>query len=56
MVKCPGINGWKANARPRGWTVWENTPLLPGGEWAQLELTDKSAPENSQQPKTVQKK
>ena len=31
MIKCPGIMGWKANARPPGWTVWENAPLLPGG-------------------------
>ena len=41
MVKCPGVIGWKANARTQGWTVWENAPLLPGGGgWAQLELTD----------------
>ena len=39
MVKCPGVIGWKANARPPGWKVWENAPLLPGG-WALLELTD----------------
>ena len=38
MVKCPGVIGWKANARPPGWKVWENAPLLPGG--ALLELTD----------------
>ena len=31
MVKCPGIIGWKANARPPGWKVRENAPLLPGG-------------------------
>ena len=31
MVKCPGVIGWKANARPPGWKVWENVPLLPGG-------------------------
>ena len=31
MVKCPGVIGWKANARPPGWKVWENAPLLPGG-------------------------
>ena len=31
MVKCPGEIGWKANARPPGWKVWENAPLLPGG-------------------------
>ena len=31
MVKCPGVIGWKANARPPGWTVRENAPLLPGG-------------------------
>ena len=30
MVKCPGVIGWKDNARPPGWTVWENAPLLPG--------------------------
>ena len=30
MVKCPGVIGWKANARPPGWKVWENAPLLPG--------------------------
>ena len=41
MVKCPGVIGWKANARLPGWTVWENAPLLPGGGgWARLELTD----------------
>ena len=42
MVKCPGVIGWKANARPPGWKVWENAPLLPrgGGGWALLELTD----------------
>ena len=28
--KCPGIIGWKANARPPGWTIWENAPLLQG--------------------------
>ena len=28
MVKCPGVSGWNANARP---LRWENTPLLPGG-------------------------
>ena len=39
-VKCPGVIGWKANARPPGWKVWENAPLLPGGGWALLELTD----------------
>ena len=38
MVKCPGVIGWKSNARPPGWKVWENAPLLPGG-WALLELT-----------------
>ena len=38
MVKCPGVIGWKANARPPGWKVWENAPLLPG--WGLLELTD----------------
>ena len=27
-----GVIGWKANARPPGWKVWENAPLLPGGE------------------------
>ena len=44
MVKCPGVIGWKANAHPPGWTVWENALLLPGGGggggWARLELTD----------------
>ena len=40
MVKCPGVIGWKANARPPGWKVWENAPLLPGGGWTLLELTD----------------
>ena len=43
MVKCPGVIGWKANARPPGWKVWENAPLLPGGGGgghALLELTD----------------
>ena len=40
MVKCPGVIGWKSNARPPGWKVWENAPLLPGGGWALLELTD----------------
>ena len=41
MVKCPGVIGWKANARPPGWKVRENAPLLPGGGgWALLELTD----------------
>ena len=30
MVKCPGVIGWKSNARPPGWKVWENAPLLPG--------------------------
>ena len=32
MVKCPGVIGWKSNARPPGWKVWENAPLLPGGD------------------------
>ena len=42
MVKCPGVIGWKANARSPGWKVRENAPLLPGGGggWALLELTD----------------
>ena len=40
MVKCYGVIGWKANARPPGWKVWENAPLLPGGACALLELTD----------------
>ena len=40
MVKCPGVIGWKANARPPGWKVRENAPLFPGGGWALLELTD----------------
>ena len=41
MVKCPGVIGWKANARPPGWKVRGNAPLLPGGGgWALLELTD----------------
>ena len=31
MVKCPGVIGWKANARPPGWKVRENAPILPGG-------------------------
>ena len=31
MVKCPGVIGWKVNAQPPGWRVWENAPLLPGG-------------------------
>ena len=31
MVKCPGVIGWKANARPPGWKVWENASLLPRG-------------------------
>ena len=26
--------------RPPGWKVRENAPLLPGGGWALLELTD----------------
>ena len=42
-VKCPGVIGWKANARTPGWKVRENAPLLPwggGGGWALLELTD----------------
>lgn len=30
MVKCPGVIGWKANARPPEWTVRENAPLLSG--------------------------
>ena len=30
MVKCPGVIGWKANARTPGWKVWENAQLLPG--------------------------
>ena len=30
MVKCPGVIGWKANARPPGWEVWENALLLTG--------------------------
>ena len=30
--QCPGVIGWKANnARPPGWKVRENAPLLPGG-------------------------
>ena len=40
MVKCPGVIGWKDNARLPGWKVWENAPLLPGGGGALLELTD----------------
>ena len=31
MVKYLGVIGWKSNARPPGWKVWENAPLLPGG-------------------------
>ena len=31
MVKCPREIGWKANARPPGWKVRENAPLLPRG-------------------------
>ena len=31
MVKCPGVIGWKANARLPEWKVRENAPLLPGG-------------------------
>ena len=31
MAKCPGVIGWKSNARPPGWKVRENAPLLPGG-------------------------
>ena len=27
MVKYPEVIGWKANARPPGWKVWENAPL-----------------------------
>ena len=49
MVKCPGVIGWKANARLPRWKVWENAPLLPGGGgggrgWALLELTDALPP------------
>ena len=29
-TKCPGVIGWKANAQPPTWKVWENAPLLPG--------------------------
>ena len=31
VVKRPGVIEWKANARPPGWKVWGNAPLLPGG-------------------------
>ena len=42
LLKSPGVIGWKANARPPGWKVWEYAPLLAGGggDWALLELTD----------------
>ena len=36
----PGVIRWKVNARSPGWAVRGNAPLLPGGGWAQLELTD----------------
>ena len=39
-VKSPGIALGLANARPPGLTVCVNAPQLPGGGWAQLELTD----------------
>ena len=29
--QMPRVIGWKANARPPGWKVRENAPLLPGG-------------------------
>ena len=29
-----------ANAPPPGLTRWANAPQLPGGGWAQVELTD----------------
>ena len=31
MVKCPGVIGWKANARPPEWKVWKMPHYCPGG-------------------------
>ena len=39
-VKSPGVALGKANARPPELTMRANAPQLPGGGWAQLELTD----------------
>ena len=39
-VKSPGVALGLANARPPGLTMFTNAPQLPGGGWAQLELTD----------------
>ena len=39
-VKRPGVALGLANARPPGLTICVNPPQLPGGGWAQLELTD----------------
>ena len=39
-VKSPGVALGLANARPLGLTMCANAPQLPGGGWAQLELTD----------------
>ena len=49
MVKCPGVIGWKANARPPGGKVCDNAPLFPGG-WAQLELNNAPINSNPQHP------
>ena len=43
-VKSPGVALGLANARPPGLTMRVNAPQLPGGGWAQLELTDALAP------------
>ena len=39
-VKSPGVALGLADARPPGLTMCANAPPLPGGGWAQLELTD----------------
>ena len=39
-VKIPGVALGLVNARPPGLTMCANAPQLPGGGWAQLELTD----------------
>ena len=39
-VKSPGVALGLANARPPRLTMCANAPQLPGGGWAQLELTD----------------
>ena len=38
-VKSPAVALGLANARPPGLTMRANAPQLPGGGWAQLELT-----------------